>query len=200
MHGSPAPRAAAISLAWSPAITARSATPPAGCQRCQQMARVGFARRETVAATDRGEVSAPARVPKAATAPRPPACWCIPQAASPRAPERAAPRRRPDRPACPPRRARHSRRRTRPPRRHPANQTAGGEGPLDQLRHAVAHHQRGLRLGEARQPARLHQPVQRRGQVGHRMHQRAVEVEQQGADQGVALRNAELKRQDSDRL
>ena len=64
-----------------------------------------------------------------------------------------------------------------------------GEGPLDQPRHAVAHHQRRLRMGKPGQSARLHQPVQRRSKVRHRVDQRAVEIEQQCADHAVALRN-----------
>ena len=78
-------------------------------------------------------------------------------------------------------------------RRGIGRQAARGEGPSDQHRDTISHHRRCLLVVERGQAARRHQPVQRRGEVRHRVDQRAIEVQQQGSGQGrghfEALRN-----------
>ena len=57
---------------------------------------------------------------------------------------------------------------------------AGGEGARDQAGVPSPTIGRDLRERERREPARRHQPVQRGGEVGQAVDQRAVEIEHQG--------------------
>ena len=176
----PAVRAATTSLRWSPSITARSVVPPAHATGRQQMRRVGFADRKTVAAADRAHSRHQAERVQQARAAR------LRLVGANRQPPALAPpavqhRRHLGKAGSPPRRARCNRRQnsataarvrrlaargegrsTRPPRRRPPSPPSA---PADE-----------------RPPARSrpHQPVQRRGNVRHGVHQRAVQIQQQG--------------------
>ena len=62
------------------------------------------------------------------------------------------------------------------------------EGTLHQRPGTIAHHPRHLRPRERRQPPAGHQPVHRRREIGHRIHQRAVEIkDHQGLHSGGSL-------------
>ena len=94
-RGSPAPRAATMSLRWSPAMTACAASPPARGQGGAAGAPGRACGPENCRRRRSRRSAAPGRSRPARRAPAPPACWCRRRPASrPRAAGPASPPRR----------------------------------------------------------------------------------------------------------